>query len=188
MTDHPIERWIELCRQCDGPAIAAIWNVYFPRLASLVKHRSSHAQRRVRDEEDLAAVVLEKFFEGLENGRFANIENRDELWALLVTMALRRVADLKRSASRDLTQSHPPIGDQFMHALSIAPQPANATMLREAVQQLHDDSSLEEQNVLRLRLLGHTLREISEATSTSSTHVKRVMDSIRAKARTILMA
>ena len=89
-----IEQLIDRCRSADIEAINLLWELYFPRLCALGKKNLPLSARRVHDEEDVAAGVLEKLFHGLSHGAYARVHNRDELWALLVTVTLRRVANV----------------------------------------------------------------------------------------------
>jgi hypothetical protein len=50
--------------------------------------------RRVADEEDVALSAFDSFCAGAERGRFPDLKDRDNLWALLVTITARKAADL----------------------------------------------------------------------------------------------
>src|SRR5262249_36398416 len=56
--------------------------------------------RRAADEEDVALSALASFCRGAEQGRFPRLEDRDDLWALLVVIAARKAVDLRQREGR----------------------------------------------------------------------------------------
>ncbi len=80
--------------------MAAIWNRYYERLVSLARRKLATAPRRVADEEDVALSVFASFCEAVQQGRFPNLSDRDDLWRLLVTLTAQKATDQIRRERR----------------------------------------------------------------------------------------
>jgi len=101
MTAHgSITGWIDQARQGDRQAAGQIWQRYFHRLVGLARTALKAAPRRMADEEDVALSAFDSFFRGAEQGRFPDLDDRDGLWRLLVVLARRKAAHLKRDECR----------------------------------------------------------------------------------------
>lgn len=72
-----------------------VWNDFFPRLADFARRKLRVVPRRDFDEEDVALSAINSFFEGYKDGRF-KIEERDDLWRLLATIAARKASKHQR--------------------------------------------------------------------------------------------
>lgn len=60
-----------------------LWDRYFRRLVALARMKLGDAPRGAEDEEDVAVSALRTFYSGLAAGRFPQLEDRHNLWALL---------------------------------------------------------------------------------------------------------
>lgn len=100
--DHrqSVTGWIHLLKEGDDAAAQALWQRYFRRLAGLARQRLGDGQRRVQDEDDIAIRVFHSLCERAERGDLAGVVDRDELWRLLATITLRKVAGQIRDANR----------------------------------------------------------------------------------------
>jgi hypothetical protein len=74
----------------DRQATERIWNKYFKRLIGLARNKLRFAPRAARDEQDIALSALDSFFRGVEANRFPRLEDRNNLWHLLVTLTVRK--------------------------------------------------------------------------------------------------
>lgn len=63
-----------------------LWDRYFRRLVALARMKLGDAPRGAEDEEDVAVSALRSFYSGVAAGRFPNLEDRHNLWALLAKM------------------------------------------------------------------------------------------------------
>jgi hypothetical protein len=61
---------------------------------------SRGSARRVADAEDVALSALDSFCRAAEQGRFADLADRDSLWRLLVVMTARKTNQLRRDEGR----------------------------------------------------------------------------------------
>jgi len=92
--------WVEQLRGGHPDAAQKLWQAYFERLVRLARQRVQGRMRRVADEEDLALSAFNSFCEGIEAGRFPQINDREDLWRLLVTITLHKVLHLVRDQGR----------------------------------------------------------------------------------------
>ena len=85
----------------DRAALQQLWQAYFARLVALARQRLRGAPRQAADEEDVALSAFDSFQRGVEGGRFPRLEDRDDLWQVLVLLTVRKAANLRRLAQAD---------------------------------------------------------------------------------------
>jgi RNA polymerase sigma factor (sigma-70 family) len=73
---------------------------YFPRLLGLARKKLRGVRLAAADEEDVAQSAFHSFCQGAAAGRFARLEDRDNLWALLVVIVSRKAIDLRQKQNR----------------------------------------------------------------------------------------
>jgi DNA-directed RNA polymerase specialized sigma24 family protein len=98
--DGSITIWLGRLKDGDGDAVEKIWREYFPRLVALARAKLRDMPRRAADEEDAALSAFDSFCRAAEQGRFPRLDNRDDLWRLLVMIAARKAHDLRQSHGR----------------------------------------------------------------------------------------
>src|SRR5687767_10023593 len=109
---HSVSQWIADLKQRDSDAAQRLWERYVMRLVRLARRRLKDSPKRVADEEDVAASVFYSLCRGAAAGRFQNVENRDELWWLLLAITKQKVASHVR---RETAQKR---GANLMHSES----------------------------------------------------------------------
>ena len=95
-----VTRWIHQLQAGDRAAAQELWNRYFQRLVGLARCKLQGAQRRAADEEDVVLSAFESFFRGAEQGRFPRLDDRDNLWRLLVVITERKAWNLVQHERR----------------------------------------------------------------------------------------
>jgi DNA-directed RNA polymerase specialized sigma24 family protein len=95
-----VTRWLAQLRAGDQEAARPLWERYFQRLVGLARVKLRGAPRRAADEEDVALSALDSFFRGAEHGRFPRLDDRDDLWRLLMVITARKASHLIRDESR----------------------------------------------------------------------------------------
>ncbi len=98
--DGSVSRWLNELKAGDEVAAQKLWEGYFHRLVALARMKLRGAQRRAEDEEDAALSAFDSFCRGVEQGRFPQLSNRDELWRLLVIITARKAYDLAEREGR----------------------------------------------------------------------------------------
>jgi RNA polymerase sigma factor (sigma-70 family) len=138
-----ISRWIDPLKGGDSDAAQQLWERYFPRLVWLARRRLCAAAPRAADEEDVALSAFASFCQGVQAGRFPQLDDRDSLWKILVVLTARKASHLLRDESRQKRGG----GRVFLDAgsgdaallqqvLSREPTPAFAVEVAEQYQRL----------------------------------------------------
>src|SRR3954468_19152754 len=153
-------------------AARLIWRRYFPALLDLARGHLDRRVRRREDEEDVLQSLFGSFCRRQARGDF-DLRGRDALWALLVTITLRKArnaANRHRTAGRDCRREEegppdaaggcPGWAPERMEASG--PTPAEAAVLTEEIERRLE--SLADPLLRRIALLkleGHTSGEIA---------------------------
>ena len=190
-----VTHWVEQIREGDAVAAQAVWERYFPELVRLVRQRLRGVPRRVADEEDVAASVMESLFRAAQQGRFPNLADRHELWRLLLRMTARKIVDLKRRESRQRRGGGRVRGESafggadsageragLAEAIGNMPTPEFAAMMAEECQRLLErlgDPDL--QALAGAKMEGYTNEEMAERFDCSVRTIERRLRLIRKK-------
>src|SRR4051812_45861380 len=99
-TKDSVTRWIGELQGGDQDAAAPLWEHYFRRLVGLARKKLRNAPRQAAaDEEDVALSAFDSFCRGAQRGQFRELENRGNLWRLLVTLTARKAFDQVREGN-----------------------------------------------------------------------------------------
>ena len=86
-------RWVAALKAGDVAAAQPLWERYHRRLVALARRKLRAARRRAADEEDVVQSAFHSFFKGVARGRFPRLNDRDNLWRLLVVITARKALD-----------------------------------------------------------------------------------------------
>jgi DNA-directed RNA polymerase specialized sigma24 family protein len=190
-SDGSVTRWIGGLKAGDPEAARRLWERYFAGLVRLARARLRDAPRAAADEEDAALSAFDSLCRGVSEGRFPRLDDRADLWRILVTITARKAADLvehegrqKRGGGRVRTEAD--LAAAALEAGGLGQAPANdpspelAAMVADECRRLFDllpDESLRE--VAALKLEGHTDREVAERLDCGLSTVERRLRTIR---------
>jgi DNA-directed RNA polymerase specialized sigma24 family protein len=93
-TQGSVTAWIEQLKAGDAAAAAPLWQAYFRRLVGLARKRLGAAPRGVADEEDVALSAFASFCRAATQGRFPRLDDRDDLWQVLMMLTARKAINL----------------------------------------------------------------------------------------------
>jgi len=94
MSEHrTVTAWIAGLKAGDSAAAGEIWKRYVDRLA---RAKLGSSPRRVADEDDVALSAFNDFLQGVEDGSFAWLDDRDDLWQVLVMLTERKAIAQQR--------------------------------------------------------------------------------------------
>ena len=93
--DNEITRWLGGLKTGDEESAEVIWDVYFERLVRLARDLLQ-AQLKVVDEEDIALSAMNSLMTGARNNRFPRLNDRGDLWKLLLVITGRKVVKYQR--------------------------------------------------------------------------------------------
>ncbi len=186
--ENSVTHWIMALKQGDQSAAQGLWEAYFRRLVGLAHARLRDTSRRVADEEDVALSAFHSFCQRARAGRFPRLDDRNDLWQILVLITVRKAIDLRNyagRASRGKGRVHslselPPEGLEAIGGDE--PTPALAAQLAEDFQRMMEllgDSTL--QRVATWKLEGYTDAEIAARLGCVTRTVERKLARIRAK-------
>jgi DNA-directed RNA polymerase specialized sigma24 family protein len=184
-----VTHWIRQLKEVDDPdAQREIWNRYFERLLALAREKLRNAPSRGEDEEDVVLSAMNTFFRGARIGRYPNLHDRSNLWALLVTITARKAINrvtrqrtLKRGGGQKRYPSalHDPA--VLEEVVGREPTPEFAVRVAEECQRRLDclDESVLRQ-IAELKLQESTNGEIARELGVSKRTVERKLRRIRA--------
>src|SRR6516164_11673974 len=92
-SEGSVTRWVTALKEGDAAAAQPLWERYHRRLVALAREKLRTARRRAADEEDVVQSAFHSFFEGVARGRFPQLNDRDNLWRLLVVITARKALD-----------------------------------------------------------------------------------------------
>lgn len=96
-----VTEWLRSIEQGDYHAATELWSYCFPRLLKYSKRKLPDQLKRVLDEEDVALSAFKSFCLAAANGKFPQLNNRDDLWKLLLTIAGRKAQAYVRHELRE---------------------------------------------------------------------------------------
>jgi DNA-directed RNA polymerase specialized sigma24 family protein len=91
-----ITAWIGDLKSGGDGAAQALWERYFEQLVNLAHKRLGDASHPEGDAEDAALGAFDSFCRGVRQGRFPRLDDRNDLWRILVVLTQRKVADQVR--------------------------------------------------------------------------------------------
>lgn len=190
--DHSVTHWIGELRAGNREAVQRLWEHYFQRLVSLARKRLGDIPRLPMDGEDVALSAFHSFFAGVEAGRFPRMDDRDNLWRVLVTLTVRKAARavrdehaLKRGQGRTFSEGTDAACEDLAapcldDLISAEPTPEFAALVAEEYRRLMallpDD---ELRTVALQKTEGYTTQEIATRMNRSLATVERKLRVIR---------
>lgn len=171
MTADPgeISKWIKWLKEGDEEAAQRIWNEYFPRLVESARNILQRRPRLGCDEEDVALSALKSFF--LRVKTFPKLDDRDDLWKLLLTITLRKAFREGRKSDK---YSDADVTEWLQQLPSREPTPGDAALAIDQLDQLlatlPDDKA---RQVVISRLEGASISEIADTLDCSTSTVER---------------
>src|SRR5207248_11785182 len=94
-----VTRWIARLQSGDEEAARVLWDRYFRPLVGLARKRLQGTALGAEDEQ-VALSAFDSFCRGARAGRFPDLAGRDNLWGLLITITVRKAADLVQHEHR----------------------------------------------------------------------------------------
>jgi DNA-directed RNA polymerase specialized sigma24 family protein len=152
----------------------------------LARARLRSAPRRVGDEEDVALSAFDSFCRGAQAGRFPRLDDRTDLWQILVLITVRKAIDLRQYEGRPTrgggrVRSLTELTQEGLEAIGgDEPTPELAAQLAEEYQRLMEqlDNPIL-QSVAAWKLEGYTDDEIAARLGCVARTVERKLARIR---------
>ena len=195
MENGSVSGWISRLKSGEADAAQNLWDRYARQLVALARRRLGDAPKSSADEEDVAQNVFGSICRGATAGRFANVQNRDDLWWVLLTITKQKVVDhirhelaqkrgmgVVRSESQLNNATADDVGFALDRLVGDDPTPEFLVTLQEEsdrlLRLLRDDTL---RRIALFRIEGYTVSEIAADLGISTRAVERKLQLIRAR-------
>lgn len=84
----------------DELAAQRLWERYYAQLLRIARAKMTGVASRAFDEQDVVLNAFEACYRGLQVGRYPNINDRHDLWRLLISLTSRKTIDGIRREQR----------------------------------------------------------------------------------------
>lgn len=191
--DDSITLWLRDLGAGDEVAAQRLWERYFAQMVRLAGRKLPPHARRVSDEEDVALSAFNSFCEGVEQGRFPSLNDRNDLWRLLVFITARKVQEHLRHQNRQKRGGGKVMGESVFGnetgsgemagingVIGTEPTPSFALEVADGFCRLLerlDDDQLKQ--IALLKMEGYTVEEIAGRVGCARRAVERRLQLIR---------
>ncbi|NLS93693.1 MAG: RNA polymerase subunit sigma-70 [Planctomycetaceae bacterium] len=193
MASDEVTCWFHGLAKGDEAAAEEVWRHYYEKLVRFARGKLAEGQRRAADEEDVALSAFHSFCRGAAAGRFPQLEDRHDLWKLLVTITARKAAHQIRRDMQQKRGSGSVRGESVFvgagdsdrafgigNMLGTEPTPEFAVMAAEECEHLLEALPDEQIRQIALwKLEGFTNEEIAEKLDCAPRTVERKLQRIR---------
>jgi DNA-directed RNA polymerase specialized sigma24 family protein len=189
-----VTTWVGQLRAGNHVAAQRLWERYFARLVSLARTKLHGLRRGAADEEDVALSAFDSFYRGVEQGRFPQLDDRHNLWELLLVITVRKAIDLRQHETRQKRGGGKVAGESALDGLlrsddggagieqvvGAEPTPALAAQTADEVQRLLGMLPNDEvRSVAVMKLQSYTNAEIASQLGCAEATVERRLSLIR---------
>jgi RNA polymerase sigma factor (sigma-70 family) len=186
-----VSLWIEQLRAGEAEAVQPLWERYYRQLVGLAQHRIAGVRDRAADGEDLALSAFHSFYQGLDRGRFPRLEDRDDLWQVLIMLTVQKAINLRqreqrakhgggRIARASELEGAADRADAFAEVMGREPTPELAAGVQEECRRLLAGLGDDElRSVAVAKMEGCTNEEIADRLGKSLATVERKLQRIR---------
>jgi DNA-directed RNA polymerase specialized sigma24 family protein len=184
-----VSRWLMDLQAGERAGVQELWEGYFQKLVLIAQRKLGRVPQRVADPEDVALSAFDSFVRGAERGRFPQLEDRHDLWQVLVMITCRKAVDVMIHEGRDKRDWHRVIGQPEDPAASGAllkellardPDPAFACEVADECRRLLGELPDDEVRQVALRKMeGFTHEEIADQLGIAVVTVGRRLALIR---------
>jgi len=163
-----VSGWIAKMRQGDAIAISNLVARYFRKISQFADSKLRRGVRVTDDGEDIAISVLQTITQNSADGQFPDLQDRDDLWLLMIVIAQHQVIDRQRTVRRrapmhtmtDMLETYNTDLDAFLgHHDSHEKAMEIIECWEDLLKSLPDERNRE---VAKLKMLGYSNRKISE--------------------------
>jgi len=157
--------------------VAPLWDRYFQNLAEIARDQLGTVKTGAGDENDVALSAFYSFCQRLEEGRFENLQGRDDLWKVLVVIVRRKAITWIRHETAEKRGGGKLYGDAFLEdAVGAEPTPDFTVELLDELRHLLDVLRNEDGTLCLIamrKLEGYSSSEIAAELSVSPRTVER---------------
>jgi DNA-directed RNA polymerase specialized sigma24 family protein len=176
-----VSNWLDELKRGDSHAARLLWDRYFARLVELARTKLAGLPRRVADEEDVAVSAFQCFCVAAVARRFPQLDNRNDLWQVLVLLTARKATQQRRYQQRQKRGGEVRAEETALEeVIGSEPDPAFAALMADQFQSLLARLTDNPLHTIALRKLeGYSNHEIAALLPCSLRTVERRLCQIR---------
>lgn len=162
MPHESVSQWLTRLKDGDAAAVAPLWDRYYPKLVAAARARLATFPRQMADEEDVALSAFNSFCRDATAGRLPRLDDRDDLWRVLLLIAGQKAVDLMRHETAGKRGGVKGDAGEVEAVATDEPTPEFAAQIAEEFRRLLallPDAELRELAVWKME--GHTNEEIA---------------------------
>jgi DNA-directed RNA polymerase specialized sigma24 family protein len=97
-----VTHWLDDLKAGDLSVVQSLWDRYFRQLVERARAKlcALRSPMAVSDEEDVALSAFHSLYEGVRQGRFPKLDDRDDLWRLLMHLTACKAVNRHRLEHR----------------------------------------------------------------------------------------
>ena len=179
-SETPNHELLRAWKSGDQDAATQIFRRYQVRLHALVRSRLSKKLARRVDAEDILLSAYRSFFVGAQSGRWTPTDS-DDLWPLLTTIVLRKLARQARhhkAECRSIDDERQEDSILLESLISHEPTAEHAAILTDEIEQLLSDLDLTAREVFVRTLQGSDVNSIANELELHERTVRRALERI----------
>lgn len=190
--ENSVSVWLGPLKEGDPQAAQQLWNRYYEKLVRLARKKLQGSSRRMADEEDVALSAFHSFCEGAALGKFPRLDDRDNLWRVMVIITARKASRLSEYERRQKRgggalrgesvfrgENDDELGAGIQQIVGDEPTPAFAAQVAEEHNRLLGMLDEELRQIARWKLEGYTNEEIAQMSKCGVRTVQRKLNRIR---------
>jgi len=193
-SSESVTEWLDQLKQGDPLAAEKLWGRYISQLVREAHKKLGQTRRRAADEEDVALAAFASFCKGVEAGRFPKLDDRDDLWQVLLILTQRKAIDQIRQEHAQMRGGGDVRGESVLDAggpgsssppgmariADAGPTPEFAALVAEQLERLL--GALQDRQLREIaldKMAGNTNEEIAQRLGISLRSVERKLQLIR---------
>jgi DNA-directed RNA polymerase specialized sigma24 family protein len=191
-----VTEWLAGLLAADEDAAQKTWEMYYDRLIRLAQRNLGGLSRREADEEDIVLSAMHSFLRAAAAGRFPRLNDRDDLWKLLMTCTLRKVSKQRKRQLASKRGGGLTRGESaFINARSEGqrsgigdipakhePTPEFATEINETLEEMMDELPTDQlRKIASMKLEGFLNTEIASKLQVAEKTIQRKLARIRGR-------
>lgn len=181
-----VSKWVSQVKAGDRSAARFLWVRFYGKLVRAATRRLGRNPDPALGGEDIAQGAFANVCEGLLAGKYPQLENRDDLWRLLMASMVNRVNSHFRSinAQKRTVALNQPLEQIDEKSLLMLATPAAQVELQDLIEQLletldQDDPTGELREIALLYLQEHSASAIAKKMRRRKTNILQKIHLIR---------
>ncbi len=189
--ENSVSVWLGPLKEGDPQAAQELWSRYFEKLVRLARKKLQGSSRRMADEEDVALSAFHSFCEGAAQGKFPQLDDRDNLWRVMVIITARKASRLSEHERRQKRGGGNLRGESvfrgeddevsagIQQVVGDEPTPEFAAQIAEEHERLLSKLDGDLRQIAQWKLEGYTNEEIGQMAKCGVRTVQRKLNRIR---------